>query len=145
MKKLSVAIGAVCFVFASCSNPQETTVKEDCKAKQECQKQDQKHNCCKEISAEEKAFCDAWKDWKNQTPEKKAELISKQKERINGKMAEWEAKEAEAKAKREEFKTKWSTFDQLDIEAQKTLIDEYGCWNKRKHHHKTGNSCKGEK
>ena len=42
-------------------------------------------------------------------------------------MAEMDAREAEMKAKREEFKAKWANFDQLDIEGQKALIDEFGC------------------
>ena len=46
-------------------------------------------------------------------------------------MAEMDAREAEMKAKREEFKAKWANFDQLDIEGQKALIDEFGCCKKK--------------
>lgn len=131
MKKLFVVLGAMAFVFASCSNPKETAVQEETQATHECQQKEKKHNHCKEMCAEKKASCEAWKDWENQTAEKKAELIAAEKQRINEKIAKCEAREAEIKVKKDEFKAKWSKIDQLDIEAQKALIDEYGSWRKK--------------
>ena len=125
MKKLSVVLGAICFIFAACSNPQQTPTQDENQQKQECQKKEGDHKCCNEMTPEQKAACEAWKNWENQTPEKKAELITARKAKIDKKMAEMEAREAEMKVKKEEFKAKWATFDKLDIEAQKALIDEF--------------------
>ncbi|NLJ82231.1 MAG: hypothetical protein GX330_03800 [Bacteroidales bacterium] len=139
MKKLSILLGVATFLFVACSNPQETTTQDENQAKHECQKKEKRHECCKEMTVEQKERCDAWKDWENQTPEKKAELITSKKEYIEGKLAKMEAKEAERKAKKDEFKEKWANFDNLDIEAQKNLIDEFKatcCKSKCGHKHK---------
>lgn len=141
MKKLFVVLGAMSFVFASCSNPQETAVQEETQAKHECQQNKNQHSNCNEMSAEQKSCCETWKDWENLTSEKKVELIAVQKQKINEKIANCEAREAEVKAKKEEFKTKWSKFDQLDIEAQKALINEYGSWHKKPCHKSKTDSC----
>lgn len=125
MKKVSVLFGVVCFIFAACSNPQQTTKQDENQPKEECKKMEGGPEHCKDMTPEQKAACEAWKNWENQTPEQKATLIAERKAKIDKKMAEMEAKEAEMKAKREEFKAKWAKFDKLDIEAQKALIDEF--------------------
>ena len=126
MKRIALTLATVCFIFVACNNQQEATPVDENQPKHECQhKKDGQHKPCKEMTEEQKAMCEAWKNWDDQTPEKKAELIAKKKECIDKKIAEQEAKEAEMKAKKEEFKAKWANFDKLDIDAKKALIDEF--------------------
>ena len=125
MKKLTLAIAALSFVLVSCNNQPKPEQAVGNQPKQECENQKGQHKCCKDMSEEQKAMFEAWKDWDNQTPEKKAELIAKRKECIDKKIVEQETREAEMKVKKGEFKAKWANFDKLDIEAQKVLIDEF--------------------
>ena len=101
-----------CFVLASCNNkPVEPPVADQPEATAEC-------------SQSENPECAAWKDWANQTPEQKAELVKNAIEKINAKKAECEAKKAECEAKKAELEAKWLEVEKLDVEAQKALIDE---------------------
>lgn len=126
MKRLALTLATVCFIFVACNNQQKATPVDENQPKQECKNQkDGQHQGCKEMTEEQKATCEAWKNWDNQTPEKKAELVAKRKECIDKRMAEQEARQAEMKAKRDEFKAKWANFDKLDINAKKALIDEF--------------------
>lgn len=151
MKRLTATLAILFFITAACTNAQdkkETTEQSENQAECQHHKKEGEHKNCKEMSPEQKANCEAWKDWDNQTPEKKAELIAYKKEKINEKMAEMKAKREEFKAKREEFKAKWANFDQLDIEGQKALIDEFGCCKQKNHckHHEGENKtpCKNQ-
>ena len=139
MKKIALALATLSFIFASCNNPKESAAVEETPAQQECQhKKDGENKHCKEMTEEQKARCEAWKNWEEQTPEKKAEMIAERKACIDKKIADQETRAAEMKAKREEFKTKWANFDKLDMEAQKALIDEFHschkkCYGDKKH------------
>lgn len=114
------------FFFASCGNKAAAPadpVKEEC----------QQEKCCKELTEEQKAEMEAWKDWDNQTDEKKAELIGMRKACIEEKMGKCDAAKEECPekaAKCAEFKAKWDNFDNLTIDEQKALIDEFGCCKK---------------
>jgi signal recognition particle GTPase len=101
-----------CFILASCNNQPATPATD---AGQSTEQTDTS-KCCKKESPE----CAAWKDWANQTPEKKAELVKNAIEKINAA----KAKRADCEAKKAELESKWLEIDKLDIEAQKALIDE---------------------
>ena len=136
MKKFMFVAIAGLFVFASCGNKAKEVTTET----EEVTQVDTK--CCKELTEEQKADCAAWKDWDNQTPERKQELVNKKKECIDKCMAEKEAKCAESKeactktdeekAKCAEFKAKWDAFATLTVDEQKALIDEIKCCKESK-------------
>jgi hypothetical protein len=134
MKKLAVLISVCCFVFASCNNkpaPEQVdeVAPETCEAKKEC---------C-QMTEEQKADMAAWKDWDNQTIEKKEELVAKCKACIDKKMAEkkeqCDAEKTEAcpekKAKCEEMKAKFDNWDNLTLDEKKALLDEMSCCKKK--------------
>jgi acyl-CoA reductase-like NAD-dependent aldehyde dehydrogenase len=112
MKKLMLLAAACCFVLASCNNkPAEPATVAD-----QPTEQADTAKCCKKDNPE----CAAWKDWANQTPEKKAELVKNAIEKINAAKAE----KATCEAKKAELEKRWLEIDKLDIEGQKALIDE---------------------
>ena len=137
MKKLAIIVCACSLIFAGCQNKE---VKTDETAAPEPQEE----QMCPEMQ-KKKAMCEAWQQWDQQTDEMKAELIADRKAKI----AECEAKKAECGAKKAEFEAKkaefektwaenWAKFDELGIEEQKALIDNYMMFNCPKH------CCKGE-
>jgi acyl-CoA reductase-like NAD-dependent aldehyde dehydrogenase len=112
MKKLMMLAAVCCFILASCNNkPAETAPVAD-----QPSEQADTTKCCKKDNPE----CAAWKDWANQTPEKKAELVKNAIEKINAAKAE----KAACEAKKAELEKRWLEVDKLDVEAQKALIDE---------------------
>ena len=88
--------------------------------KKECCKDGEKKECCKEKAE----CCQAWADWANLKSDKKTELIQAAIEKHNACKAKCEEKKAECATKQAEFDAKWATISNLDIEAQKALIDE---------------------
>ncbi len=133
MKKLTLLLGALCFVFASCCNNAEQTTEngvvteqtEKC-SKKECPKDKcckKERACCPKMTEEERAEMEAfkaqWKDWENQTEEVKKELIDKAICKINAK----EAFKKEMEAKIAEMETKWQNISSLSLEEQKEVID----------------------
>ncbi len=134
MKKLTAILVISSFIAAACTNVKEEPTQKENQEQCEQVKKNNKHERYKKMTPEQKANCEAWKNWENQTPEKKSELILAKKEKIEKKIAEMEAREAKMKTKKEEFKAKWANFDNLDIEAQKALIDEFGCCHKKPHY-----------
>ncbi len=136
MKKLAVLISICCFVFVACNNnpsvPDPNAVSVDstaqcakkCEGKKECQ-----------MTEEQKADMEAWKNWDNQTAEKKEELVAKRKACIDKKMAEKSEKcDAEKKeqcpekeAKCAEMKAKFDNWNNLTLDEKKALLDEMSC------------------
>lgn len=137
MKKLSVMAVALCFVFASCNKKQDVVAIET--PVEEPQQEEQVNP---EMAAA-KAMCEAWHNWDQQTQDKKIELIADRKAKIT-KMEACKAKKAEFESQKTEFEKtwtdKWTNFDNLEIEEQKALIDNYmkfnrpECCNKGEHH-----------
>ena len=119
MKKLMLMLTACCLIFASCGK--ETQSAEPV----------QEETCC-EMTAEEKAMCEAWQNWDNLAVEDQEQLVIDVKAWIDAKMAECPAKKAECEAKKAEceakhaaFMEKWEKFDELTLEAKKELIEEF--------------------
>lgn len=147
MKKLAVIVCACSLIFAGCKNKEvieEPVVTEP----QEEQVDPEVEKC--------KAMCEAWQNWDQQTDEQKAELIADRKAKIaerEAKKAECEAKKAEFEAQKAEFEKtwaeNWAKFDELSVEEQKALIDNYMKFNCPKHgchhgHHACEHKCHGE-
>lgn len=130
MKKLLMIVVAGLFVFSSCGNNKtaetvttETTVQEECTQGEK--------GCCKEMTEEQKADMEAWKNWDNQTAEKKQELLAKRKEMIDQKMAEKgecqkEGCSEECKTRNAELKAKMDNWANLTMDEQKALVDGFG-------------------
>ena len=85
MKKLMLFIAAACFVFVSCNNkPAEETV-----ATEENTEVTEEHNCCHEMTEEQKAECEKkcaemkakWDNFANMTLDEQKDLIM---ERLGG-------------------------------------------------------------
>jgi len=125
MKKLWMIVIVAVFFFASCGNKaKDVTLGTD--------EQATETKCCKQLTEEQKADLAAWEDWDNQTIEKKQELVVKMKECIDNKMAKKAEKCAgekemcpEKAEKCAAFKAKWEDWDNLDLEEQKVLVDEF--------------------
>jgi hypothetical protein len=134
MKKLVVLIGLVCFVFTACNN-KTTQTEEPQQEPQQEQKCEEQKGCCSEMTEEQKAEMEAWKDWDNQTDERKAELVASGKACLDKMMAEkkscCEQKEGEEKkecckdkeAKCAEMKAKFDNWDNMTVEEKKALLD----------------------
>ena len=129
MKKLAVLMSVFCFVFVACNNNQKTPATEE--TTEQCEKKcEGKHDC--KMTEEQKADMEAWKNWDNQTAEKKEELVAKRKACIDKKMAEKSEKcDAEKKeqcpekeAKCAEMKAKFDNWNNLTIDEKKVLLDE---------------------
>lgn len=131
MKKLAIIVCACSLFFVGCKNNNEVIeVVEDPVMEEQIDPEVEK---CK-------AMCEAWQNWDQQTDEQKAELIAARKAKITeleAKKAECEAKKAECEAQKAEFnKTwaeNWAKFDEMGIEEQKALIDNYMKFNCPKH------------
>ena len=137
MKKLFVIVCACGLIFTGCKNKEVTEETTEPVAPQEEQMDPEMEKC--------KAMCEAWQNWDQQTDEMKAELIADRKAKITeqeARKAECEAKKAEFEAKKAEFEKtwaeNWAKFDELSIDEQKALIDNYMMFNCPKH------GCKGE-
>lgn len=137
MKKLAIIVCACGLIFAGCQNKEVTEETTEPVAPQEEQMDPEMEKC--------KAMCEAWQNWDQQTDEMKAELIADRKAKITeqeARKAECEAKKAEFEAKKAEFEKtwaeNWAKFDELSIDEQKALIDNYMMFNCPKH------GCKGE-
>lgn len=127
------------FVFASCGNKTQEPAAVENAPQKECQHK--KDSCCHEMTEAEKAEMEAWKNWDQQTPEKKQELITKKKECLDKKIAEKEARQAEMQAKFNDFKTKLAGWDKLTIDEQKSLIEEYCAISCHPKHHGDKQGC----
>lgn len=122
MKKLMIVAIAGLFFFASCGNKAKETAVVEPVQQEECQNADKP--CCKEMTEEQKADMEAWKNWDNQTAEKKQELLNKRKENIDKAMAEMNA-QGEVPVEFTEFQTKWNNWGNLSVDEQKTLVEEF--------------------
>ncbi len=136
MKKLTAILCMCSLMTIGCKNNKEVpaVVAEDPEVQEQVDPEMEK---CK-------AQCEAWQNWDQQSDEQKAELISARKEKITEReamKAECEAKRAEFEAQKAEFEKtwaeKWANFDNLNMEEQKELIDNYMKFNCPKH------GCKG--
>ncbi|MDR2979191.1 MAG: hypothetical protein LBV02_01920 [Bacteroidales bacterium] len=130
MKKLFIIAVAGVFTFASCGKKPQPVEPEIIQTEE--QKCDSTHKCCKELTPEQKAEMDAWNNWDNQTPEKKAELVENRKACIDKMMAEKagqceSTKEEcpEKAAKCAEMKAKMDNWANLTVEEKKALLDEF--------------------
>ena len=134
MKKLAMLISVCCFVFVSCNNQPAQAPEESTEHKCEGHKK-----CCKELTEEQKADMEAWKNWDSQTTEKKEELVAKRKECIDNRMAKKQEKcDAEKKeecpakaAKCAEMKAQFENWDNLTLDEKKALLDEMPCCGKK--------------
>ena len=143
MKKLMMIAVAGLFIFASCGNKTQEPVPVQEPQQKECQKGDQP--CCPEMTAEQKAECDAWKNWDSQTAEKKQELVTKRKEFIDKMIAERDAKKAEMEAKMADYKAKLAKWNTLTVEEQKMLIEEFDALSCHKMPNDKPECCKEQK
>jgi hypothetical protein len=123
MKKLMMIAMVGLFIFAACGNKTKEAAPAEAPQPKECQKGDEP--CCPEMTAEQKADCEAWKSWDTQTAEKKQELVAKRKEFIDKMIVEREAKKAEMEAKMADYKAKLATWEKLSVDQQKALVDEF--------------------
>jgi hypothetical protein len=143
MKKLMMIAVAGLFLFASCGNKTQEAAPAEEPQQKECQKGDSP--CCKEMNPEQKADCEAWKNWDSQTAEKKQELITKRKECVHKMIVEREAKKAEMEAKMADYKAKLATWDKLTVDQQKALIEEFDALSCHKMQGDKPGCCKEEK
>jgi hypothetical protein len=128
MKKLAVLISVFCFIFVACNNNQPAPATEE--PTEQCDKKHGEKEC--QMTEEQKADMEAWKNWDNQTTEKKEELVAKRKACIDKKMAEKSEKcDAEKKeqcpekeAKCAEMKAKFDNWNNLTLDEKKALLDE---------------------
>lgn len=144
-----------CCKAKCCSNDGEKKCNKDGEKKCEksCEKKHDKEGekkCCngeKKCCKEKEECCKEWAEWDNQTTEKKAELIANAIEKFKTKREACANKKAEMETKKAEFDAKWATIESLDIEAQKTLIDEVltNCCEKKCCHKKDGKKCDKDK
>lgn len=137
MKKLTAILCMCSLMTIGCKNNKEVpaVVAEDPEVQEQVDPEMEK---CK-------AQCEAWQNWDQQSDEQKAELISARKAKITEReamKAECEAKCAEFEAQKAEFEKtwaeKWANFDNLNMEEQKELIDNYMKFNCPKHGCKEG-------
>lgn len=145
MKKLAVILCACSLLTIGCKNSKETTEEVIDMTEVEEQVDPEVEKC--------KAQCEAWQNWDQQSDEQKAELISARKAKIEeheAMKAECEAKRAEFEAQKAEFEKtwaeNWAKFDEMSVDDQKALIDNYMKFNCPKHGCKEGEGpkcCKG--
>ncbi len=124
MKKVKLLLGIFCMVLisASCCNSKKENATPCGGPQMECKKGDKKSCAPKcEMSEEQKAFFEKWKNFDNLPAEEQKELIAKRKACI-------EKREAEKKAAIEEFEAKWANFDNLTIAEQKELLEKKDCF-----------------
>lgn len=142
MKKLLALAAVCCFLLASCCNCNKNAAPAECpdSTKTECASKADKKPCCKEMTEEQKAECEAWKNFDSLTAEEQENLVNKRKAAIDQKRAEKEAKEKEIAEKKAAFEAKWANWDQLTTAEKKALLDEMSqC------HRKCNKPCKNTK
>jgi hypothetical protein len=132
MKKLLALAAVCCFLFASCCNCNKEKAAPCEGEKQECAMKGDKP-CCKEMTEEQKAECEAWKNFDSLTAEEQEALVNKKKEAIEQMKAEKEAREKEMAEKKAAFEAKWANWDQLTTAEKKALLDEMPCCHKKCH------------
>ncbi|MBO4480963.1 MAG: hypothetical protein J5719_00225 [Bacteroidales bacterium] len=130
MKKLFLLAAACCFLFASCCNCNKDKAEAKECEKQECAMKKGDMPCCKEMTEEQKAECEAWKNFDSLTAEEQEALVNKKKEAIDQMKAEKEAREKEMAEKKAAFEAKWANWDQLTTAEKKALLDEMPCCHK---------------
>ncbi len=133
MKKLLALAAVCCFLFASCCNCNKEKAAPCEGEKQECAMKKGDKPCCKEMTEEQKAECEAWKNFDSLTAEEQEALVNKKKEAIDQMKAEREAKEKEMAEKKAAFEAKWANWDQLTTAEKKALLDEMPCCQKKCH------------
>ena len=124
MKKLMILLAVACLIFVSCGNRTEKaieTVEETCA-----------------LTPEQEAMFANWENWDALTLEEQTalvgemkvfldECIAKCKDKCESKCAAKEGEEKEVcpekAAKCAEFKAKWEAFEELELGAQKELLD----------------------
>ena len=121
-----------CFVLASCNCKKDAPAAAPEADKQECAMKGDKP-CCKEMTEEQKAECEAWKNFDSLTAEEQEALVNKKKEAIDQMKAEREAREKEMAEKKAAFEAKWANWDQLTTAEKKALLDEMPCCHKKCH------------
>lgn len=131
MKKLFLLAAACCFLFTSCCRCDKNAAPAECpdSLKKECHMKGDKP-CCKEMTEEQKAEMEAWKNFDSLTAEEQENLVNKRKEAIDQMKAEKEAKEKEMAEKKAAFEAKWANWDKLTTAEKKALLDEMPCCHK---------------
>ena len=122
MKKLMILLAVACLIFASC-----------CGNKTEKAIEPAEETCT--LTEEQQLMFENWENW-DEFEGDKAALVAEMKAFLDECKAKCEAKKEckkedgeekeicpEKKAKCEEFKAKWEAFEELELDAQKELID----------------------
>ncbi|MDY6326090.1 MAG: hypothetical protein SPL42_02945 [Bacteroidales bacterium] len=127
MKKLFLLLAvAGCMTFTACTNNQATTEQ----PKEGTEQCDKEKPCCKEMTEEQKAECEArkkaaedWQNWENIAEDRKVELLNERKAAYD-KMQEMKK---EQEAKKAAFEAAMNNWDKLSIDEKKAAFDAAGC------------------
>lgn len=131
MKKLFILIAAICLVFSACKNKGGATQDEPQAAQQE---QAAAPEC--QLTDEQKAIVQDWKNWDNLDETRKTEILDKCK----GYYDRNEMKKIECERKNARFDTLMSNWDNMTLDEKKaafefaTAICEHHGDNHGEHH-----------